>query len=85
MSLNHKLMGCCFCLSALLVIGMFWIINRIVQSSAFFSFNGLSGDKIAHINHISEFADIFCCFHSFKEFFSFFIKQVKSCPCTFQS
>lgn len=36
-----------------LVVSMFGVVYRIMQSAAFLTFDGLSRDKVTHVNHIT--------------------------------
>ena len=36
-----------------LVVSVFRVIYRIMQSAAFLTFDGLSRDKVTHVNHIT--------------------------------
>lgn len=53
--------------------GRGWIVDIVVQSTAFMSLNCLSSDEVAHVYHIAQLADITCRLHSAEEVFRLFI------------
>ena len=56
-----------------LVVGMLWIIHRVMQSSTFFPLNGLPCYQIAHVYHVTQLADILRRRNSLKEPFRLFV------------
>ena len=69
----------------ILVVGVFGVVNRVVQPTTFLSFHGLSGDEIAHVYHVSQFADVAGGFDALEEFLGFFIEEVEPGPGAFQT
>ena len=64
---------------------VFWIIDGIVQTTAFLAFECLTRDEIAYVDHVSQFADVFGGLDSLKEVFGLFVEKIKTFPCTMQA
>ena len=56
-----------------------------MQASALLAFNGLPGDEIAHIDHVSQFTDITTGLDAFEQSFGFFIEHIQTVPGTLKS
>ena len=66
-------------------VGAFGVIYRVVQAARFFALQCLAGNQITHIDHIAQFADVFCCLHAFEQVFGLLVEQIQSLPCTAQT
>ena len=60
------------------------IINRVMQSTAFLAFHSLTHDEITHIDHVTQFADLFGGYATLEQAFRLFIKDVQTIPCAFE-
>src|SRR5574344_898427 len=68
-----------------LVVSMYRIIDGVMQSATFFTFQCATGDEITDMNHIAEFADVTTGFYTFEESFSLLIEHIQTVPCTVQT
>ena len=56
-----------------------------MQSAAFFAFHRLTHNQIAHIHHITQFANLSGRYTAFEQAFSLFVDNIESVPSTFQT
>ena len=65
---------------SVLVVSVFRVVRGVVQAAALLAFEGLSGDEIAHVDEVAEFADVSCSLHALEEFFRLLVEQVEAGP-----
>ena len=56
-----------------LVVSVFGVIYRIMQSAAFLTFDGLPRDKVTHVNHVAQFANVFGRLDTLEKLFGLFV------------
>ena len=64
---------------------MYGIVGGEVQSTALLPFDGPACDKIAHIDHVTEFTDILTGLDALEELLCLFIERIQTYPGTFQT
>ena len=64
--------------SLLLVMRMLGIVDGVVQTTTLLALQCLTGDEIAHIYHVTQFANVFCRLHTLEEFFCLLVQQVEA-------
>ena len=58
------------------------VVDGVMQTSALFALQGLTGDQITDVDHVSQLADVLAGFALLEQLLCFFIEQIKSVPCT---
>ena len=66
--------------SLLMVVGVFGIVYRIVQSAALFPLDGLPCDEVSHVDDVAQFADVSGGLDAFEQLFGLLIEQVEAFP-----
>ena len=72
-------------LSLFLVVGVFGVVDGVVQSAALLALDGLARDEIAHVDHVAQFAEVGGGFDALEEFFGLLVEQVQTRPGAFQA
>ena len=61
-------------LSLFLVVGVFGVVDGVVQSAALLALDGLARDEIAHVDHVAQFAEVGGGFDALEEFFGLLVE-----------